>query len=275
MNSSAIESRILVYEKSGNSLKPIKIYRDDQGRKWIESRPGTKFVIEVKNNDYNTYLAVVSVDGLNVINAEKAEMKPHNGYVLNSHQNIKINGWRTGLDAVREFVFTADKKQSYAHKLGAEEQNTGVIGLAFFKEKPKVTWCGYSSSSTTTWPPAWPTQYSWTSSAAPIYKDSVSSNDDFAYSVHNMNVSTNSATLRSHNVKSAPLVSNSFNMSTAQGKTVSDRVQEVEKEFEEAVSYADIIYYDSRKNLIANGILNEFEDKMPQPFSVDGFCPSL
>lgn len=253
MNSS-IESRILVYEKSGNSLKPIKIYMDSAGRKWIESRPGTKFVIEIKNNDYNTYLAVVSVDGLNVLDASKAELKPHNGYVLYAKNSMKINGWRTSLSDVREFVFTADKTESYTHKLGADESNTGVIGLAFFKEKPNV-WCGYSSTATT-WPPINP----WTSTTI----------RSMSYSDSSSAVFNCSASIPSHS-NSAPLTT----MSTAQGDSVQDKVVEVEKEFEEIASFVDTIYYDSKENLVSRGIIREEVEKLPQPFANTGFCPSL
>ena len=255
MYNNSIESRILVYEKNGQSLKPIKIYYDSNGRKWIESRPGTKFVIEIKNNDFNTYLAVVSVDGLNVLDASKAELKPNNGYVLYGKNSMKINGWRTSLEDVREFVFTANKNDSYAHKLGADESNTGVIGLAFFREKQKA----WYSSTATTWPPISP---SWT------YTSTVLTNSQNSY----FDCSASMGTLRSCSV-SEP-VTKSFSMSTAQGSSVSDKVIEIDKEFEEIVSATDTIYYDSRENLIAKGILKE-EEKLPEPFANTKFCPSL
>jgi len=233
-----IESRILIYEKNGNNLKPIKIYFDSSGRKWIESHEGTKFVIEIKNNDYNTYLAIVSVDGLNVLDASKAELKPNNGYVLYSKKSMKINGWRTSLDDVREFVFTSDKNESYAHKLGANESNTGVIGLAFFKEIVVPT--------ITMWPPN-----NWNSTSYTVASASTV-------------VPTNlSANLRS------------MSMSTAQGSLVEDKVTEVEKQFENTVSFIDTIYYDNRENLIAKGIIKEETEKLPEPFANSRFCPSL
>lgn len=235
----SIESRILVYEKTGNSLKPIKIYMDSNGRKWIESRAGTKFVIEIKNNDYNTYLAIVSVDGLNVLDASKAELKPHNGYILYGKNSMKINGWRTSLNDIREFVFTADKNESYTHKLGADEFNTGVIGLAFFKEK-QFAWYGYSSTATV-WPPT--------------------------------NPSTNIRSMSTFNC-SATIELNSA-MSTAQGNSIQDKVVEVVKEFEETVSFIDTIYYDSKENLISRGIIREEIEKLPEPFANTKFCPSL
>ena len=50
-----VENRVLVYEKDGQTLKPIKIYYDAQGRRWVEARNNAKFVIEVRNNYYDTY----------------------------------------------------------------------------------------------------------------------------------------------------------------------------------------------------------------------------
>lgn len=254
MYNNSIESRILVYEKNGQSLKPIKIYYDSNGRKWIESRPGTKFVIEIKNNDFNTYLAVVSVDGLNVINASKAELKPNNGYILYGKSSMKINGWRTSIENVREFVFTANKNDSYAHKLGTDESNTGVIGIALFKEKQKILYF----STTITWPPANPSL---------TYTPTISTDSQNSY----FNYSTSTQT--TYNI-SEPTIKN-FSMSTTQGSSISDKVVEINKEFEETVYATDIIYYDNRENLIARGILKENEEKLPEPFANNRFCPNL
>ena len=253
MNNS-IENRILVYEKDGSSLKPIKIYYDNQGKKWIESRNNTKFVIEIKNNDYETYLSVISVDGLNVINANRAELKPKDGYVLYGKTSMKITGWRTSLNNTREFIFTNDKNDSYSHKLGADETNTGVIGLAFFKEKKYL-------NSTSIWPPLFNSSsgnyFTSTSSALTSSTTSASYTTNCSYS------SDSSVNVRS------------LSMSTKQGDSVEDKACEVDKSFEDKVFATDVIYYDSRENLIAKGIIKESTDELPEPFLTTGFCPII
>lgn len=262
----AIESRILIYAKDGSSLKPIKIYRDSEGRKWVESRNGTKFVIEVKNNTYDTYLAVISVDGLNVINAKRAELKAESGYIINPYAPVKVNGWRTSLDSIREFVFTNKKDKSFSHKLGADESNTGVIGVALFKKKVINFWPAsiYSTLSSSV-------KYNSTSDNEPEYFNCSCSVD---------NITTSSA----YNASSIPPASNTIlrsavtNMATAQGDSKLDKVSEVTMEFESAVSITDTIYYDSRENLISKGIIKEEKssnNKLPQPFNNSGFCPDL
>ncbi len=57
----------------------------------------------------------------------------------------------------------------------------------------------------------------------------------------------------------------SFTMATKQGQSIEDNVVKVHKEFEEQPLYIETIYYDSRENLIAKGIIRE-EQGMPKPF---------
>lgn len=232
-------SRILIYAKDGVNMKPIKMYCDEQGRNWVEARNNTKFVIEVKNNLYRNILAVVSVDGLSVISGAQASLDNKNGYVVSPYSNIKIKGWRTSLDSVREFVFTSNKKQSYSHKLGADESNIGVIGVAIFGEKYKPIYNIQNlCTSTATW-------------------------YDIPYSV----------SLNSVEVKNS-VCENPFSMATKQGKSLEDSAVEVYKEFEENPLIIETIYYDSRENLIAKGIIRK-EQGMPKPFIESEFCPSL
>ena len=245
-----LTARILIYEKNGSNLRPIRIYTDDSGKKWVEARNGTKFVIEVKNNSYQKILSVISVDGLSILTGERAVLQPKNGYVVNPYSNIKLNGWRTSLDKVREFVFTANKKETYSHKLGADESNIGVIGFAFYKEKIKPITSISSYDST------------WT---IPSFN-----NCTYAGTVTNTSSAPTSYLVRS--CYEAP--TKEFSMGTKQGKAVVDKASIVEIDFEDAPFIIDSIYYDSRENLIAKGIIKE-EQGLPQPFEGSGFCPNL
>ena len=279
------ESRILVYEKDGTTLKPIKIYYDDSGRKWVEARPDTRFVIEIKNNCGNNALAVVSVDGLNVIDGKRAELKNERGYVIDRYSSTKISGWRTSLDEVREFVFTDNKDEDFSHKLGADEDNTGVIGIAMFKEKT-ASWIyhfpyyPYYISS-----PTW--VYNTTTTA--LNSGTTDSNlrdgseplSGTIYSVSSGSMTnctsicnTVNASMTSSVTTNGILNEDDMSMSTMQGDVIEDSATEVNKEFDELPSWTDVIYYDSYENLVKKGIIKKTKG-LPKPFANNGFCPSL
>ncbi len=196
---------------------------------------------------------------------------------------MKIKGWRTSLKEVKEFVFTFNKKEAYSTKLGAEESNMGVIGLAFFKEKkPAYSWCG---TATTIWPP----QYSWTTTTAnsdpTLYGSVTGVTNAAAYTVNTSNGPTLTRSASAGTSNSLGSASNgsydnvvtmqSFSAGTAQGSAQQDSAVEVDKEFLETPEFTDAIYYDTRENLVANGIIKEVEDKMPEPFANTRFCPPV
>lgn len=271
------ESRILIYEKDGKTLKPIKIYYDDNGRKWIEARPDTKFVIEIKNNSGNNALAVVSVDGLNVIDGKRAELKNERGYIVNRYSSSKISGWRTSLEEVREFVFTSDKEESFSHKLGADESNTGVIGIAVFKEKTPSWYYTYTSTSQP-WTIPIVTYPTWTVNGTGNSGTTYALNTTLTNTCTTYSTSTFGPTYTSCSTATTDGLLNedtdSLSMSTKQGDVVLDEVQEISMEFDEMASWTDIIYYDSYENLVKKGIIKK-GNKLPEPFANNGFCPSL
>jgi hypothetical protein len=174
MTLSNLECRILV------NGKPIKTHYDEDGRKWVEARDGSTYTLDIKNNSDYRALAVISVDGINVINGEPAEMTCENGYVVNPHSNLLVEGWRISDDQVKEFVFTFNKDQSYSVKLGNGKETLGVVGVAFFRAKE------LESKSTTIihhYPNYWP-WYPWWPYYGPYYTTTVSSG------THNLNAIT-------------------------------------------------------------------------------------
>src|ERR1044071_5561419 len=80
-------------------------------------------------------MAVGSVDGVNIVSGETAATD-QNGYVLAPWQNFVINGWRTSLQTTNAFYFTT-VADSYAARTGRPD-DLGVIGFAFFREKPPI-----------------------------------------------------------------------------------------------------------------------------------------
>ncbi len=92
---------------------------------------GLPYQIRVTNHGSRRITAIVSVDGLSVINGRPAsEEQP--GYLVNPHSSIVIKGWRQNTETVAGFTFE-ERNRSYAAKVGRPE-NIGVIGLIAFEE---------------------------------------------------------------------------------------------------------------------------------------------
>lgn len=108
---------------------PIILYA---GKTYLPvSRVGAEYTIRVWNHGPRRVAAIVSVDGLSVINGKPAsENQP--GYLVAPYSNIVINGWRRNLDTVAAFAFV-DRNKSYANLVGKAE-NIGVIGLVAIEE---------------------------------------------------------------------------------------------------------------------------------------------
>ena len=102
------------------------------------ARPGQEYGIRVCNTTGDRVLAVMSVDGVNVVSGETAS-PAQSGYVLSAHECADINGWRKNLASTAAFYFT-ELPDAYAARTGRPD-NVGVIGVAFFRERPqRVAW---------------------------------------------------------------------------------------------------------------------------------------
>ena len=93
---------------------------------------GTEYEIRVWNHGPHRIVAIVSVDGLSVMNGQPAS-ESHSGYIVAPYSQIYIKGWRRSLDAVAAFAFV-DREKSYATLTGRPE-NIGVIGLIAIEEQ--------------------------------------------------------------------------------------------------------------------------------------------
>jgi hypothetical protein len=78
-------------------------------------------------------LAIISVDGINIVNGEKAGFDGP-GYVILPGQTVNIPGWHRTDEEVAKFEFKPQDK-SYSAQTGQGTSNTGVIGLAVYDEK--------------------------------------------------------------------------------------------------------------------------------------------
>jgi hypothetical protein len=103
-----------------------------EGRAWIAGRPGNEYQVTLRSRQSQDVLAVVSVDGVNVITGETAHPS-QSGYVLSSRAGLDILGWRKNLSQTAAFYFTS-LPDSYAARTGRPD-DVGVIGVALFRRK--------------------------------------------------------------------------------------------------------------------------------------------
>lgn len=115
-----------------------------EGSVWIEGRPSSEYTLRVKNNSDSKILAVVSVDGLSVMDGKEAS-RDSGGYVIWAKGRIDIPGWRLSNDAVAKFCFS-EPSSSYAQQMG-KAQNLGVVGCMVFEERPLFNVLSYGSST--------------------------------------------------------------------------------------------------------------------------------
>lgn len=108
----------------------LDIYRH-QGRLYVAGAPGNRYAVSLRNRSGGRVLGVLSVDGINAVSGETAAAS-QTGYVLSPGQSADIAGWRKNLDEVAAFYFTS-VADSYAGRTD-RPRNVGVIGVAVFRE---------------------------------------------------------------------------------------------------------------------------------------------
>jgi hypothetical protein len=119
-----------------------------RGEYWVEGRPGVPYAVRVRNAVGERLLAVMSVDGVNVLSGETAAVT-QSGYVFDAGRQSDIAGWRKSNSEIAAFEFTASPN-SYAERTG-RPADVGVIGVAVFRERPMpvyvpqpAPWPGYN-----------------------------------------------------------------------------------------------------------------------------------
>jgi hypothetical protein len=120
---------LAVYDRSEGRWLPV--YRHE-GRMYVVGKPGHEYQIRVTNRQREEVLAVVSVDGVNVITGQTAHPS-QSGYVIAPRGILDMNGWRRSLAQTAAFYFTA-LPDSYAARTGRPD-DVGVIGVALFRRK--------------------------------------------------------------------------------------------------------------------------------------------
>lgn len=229
---------VTIYDRSAGRVLPVYAA---EGRYYVAGKPGNEYEVRIRNQAGADVLAVVSVDGVNVITGETAS-PAQSGYVLGTGRMLPIRGWRKDMTRTAAFYFTS-LDDSYAARTGRPD-DVGVIGVALFKRKAQPQ------------PPVHLEQRSKREDAASgAARDAQSGRAESAPAP-----ASAEADMRSQKMPAEP------GLGTGHGRSETSHARYTT--FERASEQPNeivAIHYDSRANLIARGILRE-PVREPQPF---------
>jgi hypothetical protein len=100
-------------------------------RFYVQGNLNQRYTIRVTNPTARRVEAVVTVDGLDVVDGEAGDLAKR-GYIVPAYSETRIEGFRTSLADVATFRFSS-VDNSYAGKKG-KARNVGVIAVAIFEE---------------------------------------------------------------------------------------------------------------------------------------------
>jgi hypothetical protein len=98
----------------------------------VQGEVGQRYQIELVNETSSRFEAVVTVDGLDVIDGRPGAFSKR-GYLLQPFATLDIDGFRQNMDEVAAFRF-GSVRGSYAAQKG-NDRNVGVVGVALFAER--------------------------------------------------------------------------------------------------------------------------------------------
>ena len=216
---------ISIVERATGRTLPVHWH---EGRAYVVGKPGAEYQIAARNQRGEDLLAVVSVDGVDVLGGETASTS-QGGYILSPWGRFDIKGWRKSLGEVASFYFTS-LGDSYAARTD-RPANVGVIGVALFRRAaPAVAEMA---------PPSYDAHLPREKSAARREADGAPRRAE-----------STMAPPASAAAPSAPL-------GTGHGRRQESHVRYVEFERASPTPVETIsIYYDSYRNLVAMGVLS-------------------
>jgi len=109
------------------------------GDRWfVAGEEGRRYSIVLRNRTDWRFEAVLSVDGLDVLDGRKASLSKR-GYILGPHGQLVVDGFRQSAAAVAAFRFSP-VRESYANEKYHQTRNVGVVGVAIFNERGTNPW---------------------------------------------------------------------------------------------------------------------------------------
>ena len=124
---------VAVVDESGMPLEALSL----GGRVYVVGAHGRRYSVLVTNQTGRRYEALLSVDGLDVLDGKSASVRKR-GYVLAPYASITVDGFRRSLEEVAAFRF-GSVGRSYAAASGSD-RNVGVIGFALYAERGSTPW---------------------------------------------------------------------------------------------------------------------------------------
>lgn len=232
-------ARIEIFDRTAGHALPVYVHRD---RLYVAGEPGHQYELRLSNRSGERLLAVTSVDGVNVITGKTADPQ-QSGYVLDPWDGVDVEGWRKNLDEVATFYFTR-LSDSYAARTGRPD-NVGVIGVAVFRERQPC--CRHH--------PHHPLEERAAGNApAPASQAERQSADEYSSRRERGKLGTG----HGHREDSPAHYVDFQRSSSTPEETI-------------------VIYYDSRKNLMARGVIREprhyADQDRPNPFPDGMFVP--
>jgi hypothetical protein len=203
-----------------------------EGRGYIAGRPGNEYQLILHNRSDADVLAVVAVDGVNVISGETASWEQP-GYIVPAHGEVVVQGWRKSLSRVAAFYFTPHAN-AYASRTGRPD-HVGVIGVAVFRARVPDVVIGRA--------------------------------DDEAGRPERADRSAQSAAEAGGLARSAPAPGDRSRLGTGHGSSQSSpaRYAGFERASHEPQQVV-ALYYDSYTNLVAQGVIRLLSRRPPNPF---------
>lgn len=117
-----------IFDRTTGRVLPVYWHA---GERHVAGEPGHEYEIRLRNRTRGRVLAVTSVDGVNVLSGRTAS-PDQGGYVIDPRGRLAVDGWRKSMGEVAAFYFTS-LPDSYAARTGRPD-NVGVIGVALFRE---------------------------------------------------------------------------------------------------------------------------------------------
>lgn len=237
--------------------KPVKHYYH-QGRTYIEAKTGTQYELRVRNNTARRILAVISVDGLNVITGERATPED-TGYIVGAYASATIKGFRHSDNNVAAFKFVT-KSDSYNAEMGEDTSNVGVIGLVTHAERittpiPIQHTYSHRVVRKNLWEPATPV-WCGTDQYANYCADfgGHDSQASIMSCIHTSDTPKGPHRLTQNNITAVPATTVNHSVGTGWGDNIVQKTETVS--FERGIQLdTELIYYSSREDLSAAGII--------------------
>ena len=232
------------------------------GLTFVEGRKGSEYKIKITNNTWTKIKVVISVDGLDILTGKRATPNA-GGYVLNGYETQVINGWRISDDEIRKFFFST-QKNSYNSKTGNDTNNLGVIGIIGYKLH-----------------------------AEPIiqnYRETHMLDSGRYYLAKGMTENLSTGSIGNPTIMNSTIFGSAAPQNTSQpevrtravaavgtgmGKVEKSKVTKVYDTFETTPYAAIMMYYKSKKELEAMGIIVAPVKSKPLPQAFAGYCKQV